>query len=360
MSSSLRFQDLSTLQKAAQQWAKKPGFWSGMVSLGLHGALFTLLPLLPYAALKTEVPEVKRSVGLVQLTPEEQARLPDFSTVPEIQLPSIAQAPVPQPRSDFSALPPIPDPSTLPPLPSSPSFINPLPIPSFPIFIPPPPQTTTQIPIPQTPASPSPSPNPSPSPSPSSSTLPSVNPGNPELPSQPQTNQPETTAVNPQPSPQPSSTPQPSPREQLIARQQELRRQYTYNPEGTSSEAALESYTGWLENAVQWLGADWDRQGKAKEVKLVGDYPRTACVRKLSGAAIVGVLVDEQGKVVEEPEPPTLLQSSGYPIFNDRALQAAVNYEFEVTGKKQAYQVLVEFDGNQACPNTASPEAPAG
>ncbi|HEY9696329.1 MAG TPA: energy transducer TonB [Trichocoleus sp.] len=359
MSSSLRFQDLPTLQKAAQQWAKNPGFWAGITSLGLHGALFVLLPLLPYTALKTNVPEAKRSVGLVQLTPEEQARLPDFSTAPEIQLPSIAQAPVPQSRSDFSALPPIPNSSTIAPPPISPSFINPLPIPSFPIFIPPPiPQTTTQIPIPQTPASPAASPSPLPSASPSA--LPQVTQADPRLPNQPQTNDQSDVAASPQSSPQPSSTPQPSPGEQLIARQQELRRLYTYNPEGTTTEAALESYTGWLGSAVQWLGADWDRQGKAQELKLVGDYPKTACVRKLSGAAIVGVLVDEQGKVVEEPEPPTLLQSSGYPIFNDRALQAAVAHEFEATGKKQAYQVLVQFDGDEACPKTASPETPAG
>lgn len=354
MSSSLRFQDFSTLQKNVQQWLKHPAVWSGIVSVGAHGLLFALLPLLPGDALKDNPPDLQRSVDLVELTPEEQQRLPDFQDQLPIELPSIAQTP-PQPPSDLFTLPPLPS-ETLPPL--APPFANPLPLPSFPIFPVLPPPRPLQIPVPTTPRSPQANPAPSPqaspaaaSPQPSATPAPNASPGA----------EPSQTAENAAPE-NPTASPQPSAREQLIARQRELRELYAYNPEGTSNEAFRESGTSWLEQVSTGLGDDWNEDAQknlapSKVVELSGAYPRAACPRRLSAAVMLGVVVDGEGKLVQEPVPPTVLQSSGYRILNQLAIEAVAAHEFEASGKRLPYYVRVLFEpNNEVCPPGAAPQ----
>lgn len=356
MSSSLRFQDLSTLQKNAQQWLKHPAVWSGIASVGLHGLLFALLPLLPTEALKENPPDLQRSVDLVELTPEEQQRLPDFPDELLIDLPPIAQTPSQSPPDLFSTLPPLPS-EPVPPL--DPSFVNPLPLPPFPIFpiLPPPPRTPLQIPTP-TPPSPQASPSPSPSPSPQASPAPDATP-QPEASPAPDASPvpaPTETAENP------PASPQPSPSEQLIARQQELRELYSYNPEGTSNEAALQSDTGWLEQISTQLGDNWNEDAQknlapSRIIEIAGAYPRAACTRRLAASVILGVMVDGEGKLVEEPVPPTILRSSGYGVFNQLAIEAVVAHSFEAIGKPLPYRVLVEFQPtDEVCPPGTAPE----
>ncbi|MEP0911020.1 energy transducer TonB [Leptolyngbya sp. GB1-A1] len=360
MSSSLRFQDFSTLQKNAQQWLKHPAVWSGIVSVGAHGLLFALLPLLPSDALRENPPDLQRSVDLVELTPEEQQRLPEFSNELPVELPSIAQTPSQSPSDLFTTLPPLSN-ETLPPI--APSFINPLPLPSFPIFpILPPSRTPLQIPAPTVPpnppASPLRSPSPEASPSAAASPQPSPSPAS-DAPAPDASSAPESppTAENP---PAPS---QPSPSEQLIARQQELRQLYTYNPEGTSNESALQSDTDWLKQVTDSLGENWDEDAQEnldrdKIVEIAGVYPRAACIRRLSASVILGVMVDGEGKLLEEPVPPAILRSSGYAVFNQLAVEAAAAHAFEAAEKPLPYRVLVKFEpSNEVCPPGTAPES---
>ncbi|WP_143167815.1 hypothetical protein [Chroogloeocystis siderophila] len=92
---------------------------AAVASLGIHGLLLIVLPFLPYdSQLAANIQQ--RTVGIVELTPEEQSRLPGASSVPAA-LPPFAtqQSPLPPlpppPPFPVGALPPLPDPIALPP-----------------------------------------------------------------------------------------------------------------------------------------------------------------------------------------------------------------------------------------------------
>jgi hypothetical protein len=69
-----------------------------------------MLPFLSNAAFSDAEPEIRRAVDLIELTPEEQSRLPDMAA--PITLPPLFQDSLP----DMSLLP-VPDPTTPPPPP---------------------------------------------------------------------------------------------------------------------------------------------------------------------------------------------------------------------------------------------------
>lgn len=358
MASSKEFQNRSAVlgQKLQEIW-RNPSAVSAIASLGLHGLLFLVLPFLPYAASKAREPEIQRPVNVVELTPEEQKRLPDFSTtVPPIELPPISQAPRSN-SSDLFSLPSPPKPPSndfssdsllAPPLPI---FIPPLPpptqIPSFSIQIPP---TPTQ----SAPVQPSPSPQatqPAPSPTPT---------GTPSEPSP-------SVAVEPGPeSPQaevPTESPSPSPRTQeqirqdLVARQQELRELYTYNPAGTTIEDSNIAFGNWFREVFGEDYGEGDSKPALKET--TAEYPRQACPLKQTRRAVVGVVVDADNQIVREPQ---VLQSSGYQLFNQEALKVVESYAFEnSTGEEQPYLIGVKFEYSEdICPAGLTPIKPAG
>ncbi|KJH71179.1 hypothetical protein [Aliterella atlantica] len=113
-------------------------------SLGIHGLLWAVLPGLPLnQAAKSPT---QRTVGLVQLTPEEQSRLPQTPNPADTALPDFANQP--------SALPPLP-----PPPPLQTSVLPPLQLPpgAAPVYTlppaqnPPPPTQTYRVPLPPPP-----------------------------------------------------------------------------------------------------------------------------------------------------------------------------------------------------------------
>lgn len=123
-----------------------------LASLGIHGLLWAVLPGLTLN--QADKAPSQRTVGLVQLTPEEQSRLPQVPTA-DTELPAFANQP--------SALPPLPPPpplqtSILPPLqlpPGAAPVYNlppaqnpPPPTQTYRIPLPPPPQTTSFAAIP--------------------------------------------------------------------------------------------------------------------------------------------------------------------------------------------------------------------
>jgi hypothetical protein len=73
---------------------------AAIASLGIHGLLLAILPVLPFESKPLETPS-QRTVGLVELTPAEQSRLPQVATS-DVTLPPFA--------TQQSALPPLPPP----------------------------------------------------------------------------------------------------------------------------------------------------------------------------------------------------------------------------------------------------------
>lgn len=178
---------------------KQPTFLASLVSIGLHGLVFAVLDLTPPASSETE--EVLQSIEVVELSPAELQRLPDFAlptapatpafSLPTSELPSlanisqdlealaqlgsnaIAQAPPgpsgsPLPQYNWSNWLP-PPPQTLP----APAALPPI-QPGRPIALPQPlnpaaPPVEPWSPTPPAPSTPANSPNPSPPPNSSGS-----------------------------------------------------------------------------------------------------------------------------------------------------------------------------------------------
>ena len=78
---------------------------AALASLGIHGLLGVVLPVLPFDSKPVES-QLQRTVGLIELTPAEQSRLPQVSSS-QVTIPPVATLP--------SGLPPLPPASSLPP-----------------------------------------------------------------------------------------------------------------------------------------------------------------------------------------------------------------------------------------------------
>jgi TonB family protein len=360
MSSSVR---VKALPLVLQRFAQDPIALSAIVSLALHLPLLLLLPRLFSSTPGLEEPELPSSIDVVELTTAEQQRVPNFQT-PEIILPPLAQTPsslstTPLPQASLpssqTTLPPLPslntpssslwgfgsslptlppigntDPSTfavprtqapiIPPLPSrlptQPSTVQPPTIQSPTAQSPTPQFPTTQSPTPTTLASPLP---------PQSIPLP----------------EPVTPSES---APLPVQRSQAQVNQELLARNQEMRNKLTYNESGTGADDFSQEQK-WAEIGQAWLGGDRPITGSIQKGEMNGNYPNAAGYRNLSGAAIVAVLVDETGK----PAPsPTILQSSGYGVFDEMALQDVMSYKFTATGKKETYWIRVLYAPDRA------------
>lgn len=371
MASSNQIQNLSaTFQQKLQEMRHSPSAISAIASLGLHGLILLALPLLSYTGIQPGEPEIRRPVEVVELTPDEQKRLPDFSDSSPIELPPITTLPKPDGLFSQSDLPQPSTSSISPSFPSSDSLLAPLPVfipppapivdlPTFTIPIapstrpaPPRPAAPTPVPSPQADQSPQPSPTVSPSASPEASPSPSP-----------------TVAVEPGPdqSAQTEPTEQP-PRTQeqiqqdLVARQQELRELYTYNPSGTRQGDAQSTFASWFYEDLQKTGDDFDQR---KEEKVTLEYPKIACPLKQTRFAVVGLMINPDNQIVGDPK---IVQSSGYRLFNQEAVNAVKEMAFEnTTGDEntakvdQLHLVTVNFEYSEdICPPGLAPAAPAG
>jgi outer membrane biosynthesis protein TonB len=162
----------------------------------------------------------------------------------------------------------------------------------------------------------------------------------------------------PAPAPTPGeAAPSPSP-PPLLAEQEELLAALEYSEEGTSQQAALENYADWFEEVTALLGEDWDGEN-ADVITIAAPYPLVACPRQLQGTTVLGVVVGADGTLSEEPAP-QILQSSGYGLFNQVALDLMEDYEFEAGNTQRAYQVYVQFEYDpEQCPEafSQSPDA---
>lgn len=400
-----------SLIKSLPELLSQPSGIATVASLGLHGVLWVLLPVLPLASKTTEA-EIQQPVQLVELTPAEINRLPNFAT-PQISLP-----PLPKSNNLYPPLPPLQSSNSLPslgaPFPSSSSLFAPPPSISFapstalppPVMFPPPP--TTRIDIPDTPAPPRQNSRPTitfqPQPgldelqrnsqlTVEPNELPDLQAADPSAadlfpqtapPSDPATTEPASNTTEPAAQPtaipetQPSETPTPQPNQtpppteqaanpavptdraakipeaaiaQLRASQERYRELYTFNPAGTTAEEVTSNIETWSQQALEAAGKEW------KPLEVPPTYPEAACPKKLEGKAVFGVLVDAEGKIIDAP---VLVQSTGYNLLNQQAQNDVAAYEFPATGEKQPYLVTLPFTySGDACANAPIEPAPA-
>lgn len=366
-----------------------------MISVGFHGFLGVAFPI----PASEKLNPIKAPVNIVRLSPAEQTRLPNLAPPPLILPPTPSLNAYVPPISNSSAAvtsPPTPEFQLYEP-PSRQETLN-IPADRLPEAATIPPEILQAIAPPPPPII---APEPLPETSPPMNQLPALEPGTvtiDQLPPEKQEalrqalrqNEEEAQAqlealnrrFSPSPSPKPESpvappTPQPSPstaenlekvREEqrqaragnlqpdnqdttsaadraAIAQQLEQRRQafrnlITYNPAGTTAErdVVTANFGNWLAQARQNSGNPelmWEKQA------IAASYPDAARSLKLQGTALVGVLVNAEGKLMGEPQ---LFQSSGYPILNQAALEAVKQHEFAAAGTVKAYSVEIRFE----------------
>jgi hypothetical protein len=343
---------LRSLPKNIQNWSRQPGGIAAIASVGIHGLLWAILPILPMSSAEPSEPEIQRKVGLVELTPEELSRVPDldFSTsIPAVPLP------INPPALDQFSLTPLPNqppiqyPSILPPS----FYIPPAPTAPSRIYIPSRPTTrpSTQATTPRQTPAPTPTPTPDPTIIPNrlngnTRRLPELQAARPEPPDV--TASPSATpapAGDPNPSaPAASPSPTQSRAEQLLAEQRELQALYTYSPQGTTNESANSAFAQWFYNDLGKESLD-----DLDQVEIKPPYPRGACPLRRTAIATYGVVVNANDEVAGEPR---ILRRSGFPVFDQDALEAIASHDFSNdTDADQAYQVNVIFEYNEDdCP----------
>jgi hypothetical protein len=400
-------------QNWLQRWSQEPLWWAALASVGAHLLLWAFLPFLPGQKLPTER-QLQRPVSLVQLTPEELSRVPSFAQ-PNLELPTFSNPstslPQPTPGRSFS-LSPLPGqtgrlPSSLPPF-----FVPPPPLPPLSSLSPRfsatsrprttlPPRSTFTLPPSSAPSSipsivPSPSPSvpsldpefstdgpslrlpssgaqnnsplfptlpsviasPSPAPSIAASPSPTVSPS-----ASPSPTASPTVGASPAPSPSgsPAASPAPttpalSPAQQLAALQRDRPELFAYNPQGTQADQANLAYINWFEQT----GLEIPDPDAIRPEEVAVELPLNACLLQLEldeddvPSAVVGVVVDADGKQVEQP---TLLRSSGYGILNADAIAVVRTRAIEnATGDTRPYLFEVKYSQeNERCPNLPSP-----
>ncbi|MDJ1176199.1 energy transducer TonB [Roseofilum capinflatum] len=143
--------------------------------------------------------------------------------------------------------------------------------------------------------------------------------------------------------PEPEATPEPD--DPLLAEIQALREAIAYNPEGTSDQEATAALESWFNNIPDRYKNEDNTSGwKQKELNV--PLPELACRSQLQGRATIGVLVNPEGEIIREAK---LIQSTGYAILNEAALQSVRSYAFEPTEIHQLYLIEVIFEPLDSC-----------
>ncbi len=326
-----------------------------LLSLALH--LLVLKFGLP--SLKFNNDPGKRKVSVIELSPEQQARLPNLSpqlnisNTPNINnLPPIDNsepaAPFAIPRSLFPGLG---DPSNLPPvaIPPPPNFDNLPPLPPITDITLPPIGDLSKLPLP---------PKIEPGdfkvdPSKVSSANPTKKPVPPSKPenAQQQAQKSPQTVSKPEPKPQEKPKPKPTPKQvaaKKVGNSQKrianLTQSLTKDEEGTTDEDAQKNYIAWLAKV---------NEVKPDEIEVKGIYPRDACIRRLKGTSVFGVVVNAKGEIVDLD----LIKGAKYPIFNEQGGEDLSQLVLEnKTKKPKPYQVTLNYEYDpEICPSLTLP-----
>ncbi|NEO98355.1 MAG: TonB family protein [Symploca sp. SIO2E9] len=378
-----------------------------MASVGIHALLGVTLPPM----WSSEKPQKQRNVELLELTPSQQSRLPELSTLPLIPnqnnslspFPSIKPSPIPYSIYQNSQLDKYPIPSlanpyrlsVIPQLPKERIRIGGnlsryrRPIQpnrrnntrgSFPVKtdrLPPPPSTPSLLGNGVEPSNPK------------DFQLESSNqrdyaifPGY-DLrqydfkgSNQPESNSSDTKEPNFPPNTENNSIEEPRElgsialhrKEKVVALREEIRQRQQSLRKDESNTSLEDANT----NLLTWMNTDAVKKVLPEEEEKIipqrqnfnGTYPQDACSRQVEGTAVYGVLVGTDGAPTES----SLIRSSGYPILNNQALQDITSRSFSnQTGKPKPYQVHVTFKPENCkplkvfqdspSPNSASPDS---
>jgi TonB family protein len=143
--------------------------------------------------------------------------------------------------------------------------------------------------------------------------------------------------------PEPEATPEPD--DPLLAEIQALREAIAYNPEGTSQEEATAALESWINNLPgRYKNNSNTSLWQQKEIEV--PLPELACRSQLQGRATIGVLVNPEGEIIREAN---LIQSTGYALLNQAALEAVEAQVFEATEQHQLYLLNVTFEPLDTC-----------
>lgn len=122
-----------SLLKTIPDFLSKPAGIAIIASVGIHGVIALMLPLMPMEARKTKEVKTPKTVGLVELNQADRQRLPQTNPAqttlnspvnlqPQAALPEFATKPTPLPTP--VSPPPSPTEVVLPPLPTSPADLR--------------------------------------------------------------------------------------------------------------------------------------------------------------------------------------------------------------------------------------------
>ena len=334
----------------------EPSLIGLLASFALHSLLFAFPGIVLWKA-----PESKpRSsfTRVITLNSQEQKRLPQLfaKDIPEfpnttiVSNPLLLDKPAPKPfnSSQPSPLPPPPPASTslaLPPINTSNRFkistdITKPPlgntILSQPLFLPPPASPAPPV-SPQTPSSAAKTkPKPDTPQNQANTTNTGINSPNkpkrtfPRLP-QPSTSSPPPIAIKPETANSDRETKLTPEEQKLVAAIRKTRQVRPQKEPKTTDEQANRNYVDWLVR-VQKL--------ETEQLNINGAYPQDACLKKLEGTNVYGVLVDTKGKAIQLK----LIKSSGYRVFNEHGVEAIFARTFNNnTQQPQPYLVRVKF-----------------
>jgi len=136
-----------------------------------------------------------------------------------------------------------------------------------------------------------------------------------------------------------------------IATLRQLQQKFAYNPAGTTPAEALASIQAWLD-ASKKAASNPELLWEPK--RITASYPDAASrigLDKNATDATVGVLVDPEGKISSQPE---TIESTGYALLNDIAMDAASSYDFAASGEYKAYLLEIKFSHSDSCAGTAA------
>ena len=316
-----------------------------LVSLGLHLLLYKFG--FPTLFVPTNNISGQQTVTTIELNAIEQARLPDFDS--EFAIPEFNNTPL-----DGAALPlalptyidpDIGDLTGLPtiPVPLLPNFEN---LPSYSTDISLPPiGDLSSLPVP-----------------PPLEDLDSLleppitaieeEPEEPEEP-EPFPEEPEVSVVieTPEPEEPKPEEEKPTPEEIAAVRQQELQGSIADVSNSLQKQDLGDTDEDARKNYVSWISRIEEIQPEA--IAFEGVYPKDACIRRLEGTSVYGVLVDSSNKIADTE----LLKGADYPIFNQQAIKDIGAYNFEnTTAETKPYQVTVDYKYDaEICPSLTLP-----
>lgn len=323
---------------------RQPQWVAAMVSVGFHGALFTVGPSfanLQSMAMGTQGgPEAERRVPIIELTAEEQSRLPDFNSPAYSFLPGDA-LPGEFPEGDFPsssrltdlfpsgsrsvAMPPLPSGlSALPRIPNAPlgAPLTISPFPSrlgrnHPIVIPNGPANRPNLPIPRdaetrpeeenAPAS---APNGAAGERPQDAQAENLRPRDDEAAPSPEN----STALSVRPEP---SDPSPS------QASRDLMARVEYSPALTTAAEVETALSAWRSNVTDKLGEPPAIAEATFAVEV--PYDLRVCLRPEPGDGVLGfvLLPGEDANTLNIST--TVLKSTGYPFLNQAAAQSLMD-----------------------------------